>query len=435
MFGTGIIKGLVVTIKEFVETYVDDVKQIPSRYAGGRGVIDQTKNLSDQSGLFTIQYPEERRKLPERFRYIPMLIYQAETGEDLCTACGICAKVCPPQCIWIVRDKDERGKPVTRPAEFWIDASICMNCGLCAEFCPFDAIKMNHDFEITAYERMPHLIYGLKELRVPHSYYAKIRPTDYAAEEACRAEEAARKAAAKAGGGRAAARPAPSPTASAPTADRAGGDGSNVATAPAAAPGPAAAGPRKLSPEEMARLKAEAAARRAAKAAGGEAGTAESPAASETASPAAGPRKLSPEEVQRLRAEAAAKRAAKAAQESAPPSAAEQAPTAPQAAEQAGPRKLSPEEVQRLRAEAAAKRAAKAAQESAPPSAADASASTAARETGQAPVPPPAAEQANPQPGPRKLSPEEVARLRAEAAAKRAAKGATETKPPEPGGE
>ena len=109
MFGTGVLKGLGVTMKEFVSTYVDDVKKIPSRYAGGREVIDQS-NVDEQRGLFTIQYPEERRKLPERFRYIPMLIYEAETGEDRCTACGICAKVCPPQCIWIVRAKDENGQ-------------------------------------------------------------------------------------------------------------------------------------------------------------------------------------------------------------------------------------------------------------------------------------------------------------------------------------
>ena len=75
--------------------------------------------------------------------------------------------MCPPQCIWIVRDKDENGKPITRPAEFYIDSSICMNCGLCAEFCPFDAIKMNHDFEISAYKRMPHLVFDLEELQRP----------------------------------------------------------------------------------------------------------------------------------------------------------------------------------------------------------------------------------------------------------------------------
>ena len=198
MFGSGVFRGLGVTLKQFVGTYLDDIKQIPSRYAGGKEHIDQTA-VGEQEGLFTIQYPEERRLLPERFRYIPMLIYEtnAETGakEDRCTACGICAKVCPPQCIWMVRDKDENGKPITRPSEFYIDTTICMNCGLCAEFCPFDAIKMNHDFEITAYTRMPHLVFDLEELSVPVSYYARIRPTDYADEEAARKAKEAEKAA------------------------------------------------------------------------------------------------------------------------------------------------------------------------------------------------------------------------------------------------
>ena len=43
MFGSGVLKGLGVTLKEFVSTYVDDIKKIPSRYAGGREEIDQTR--------------------------------------------------------------------------------------------------------------------------------------------------------------------------------------------------------------------------------------------------------------------------------------------------------------------------------------------------------------------------------------------------------
>ncbi|MGQ9766895.1 MAG: 4Fe-4S binding protein [Anaerolineae bacterium] len=290
-------------------TYIDDIRQIPSRYLGGKQEIDQSK-VSEVAGLFTIQYPEERRKLPERFRYIPMLIYEAETGEDRCTACGICAKVCPPQCIWIVRAKDETGKPVTRPAEFYIDTTICMNCGLCAEFCPFDAIKMNHDFEIAAYQRMPHLVFDLQELRVPTTYYARIRPTDWATEEAARKAKEAEKAAAK---------PTPKAEAAAPRP-----------AAPAAA-APTAPAPAARTPEEIERLKAEAAARRAAKAAGETAPAAvpavEPPApaavspAPEPSAPAAGlggiGRNRSPEEIERLKAEAAARRAAKAAQSSA----------------------------------------------------------------------------------------------------------------------
>jgi len=250
MFGTGVIKGLGVTLKEFISTYVDDIKKIPSRYAGGRDELDQS-GASAQTGLFTVQYPEERRKLSERFRYIPVLIYDAETGEDRCTACGICAKVCPPQCIWIVRAKDERGKPMTKPAEFHIDTSICMNCGLCAEFCPFDAIKMDHDFEIAAYQRMPSLLFDLQKLRVPTTYYARIRPTDWADEEAAREAEKAEKAA------KAAAKAAPAARPAAPAAT-----GDTAAPPATAAPAPRAA----LTPEEIERRKAEVAAKRAAKA-------------------------------------------------------------------------------------------------------------------------------------------------------------------------
>ena len=133
--------------------------------------------------------PEEKRLLPERFRYIPMLIWDSEKQEDRCTACGICAKVCPPQCIWIVRDSDENGKPMTRCSDFYIDAAVCMSCSFCVEFCPFDAIKMNHDYELAVYDRYPQLVYDMAELTVPLEYYAALWPTQYEEEQARRKEE------------------------------------------------------------------------------------------------------------------------------------------------------------------------------------------------------------------------------------------------------
>lgn len=210
MFGTGLLKGLGITFQHAMETFRDDAKPTPSRYADSRQLDDKRRIIEqpvDQEGLLTIQYPEEKRLLPERFRYIPMLIWDTEKHEDRCTACGICAKVCPPQCIWIVRDSDENGRPVARPAEFYIDAAVCMSCSFCTEFCPFDAIKMNHDFELAAYDRYPQLVYDKAELTVPVEYYAALSPTQYEAEEQVRrekeeeerrkAEEKARKAAEK----------------------------------------------------------------------------------------------------------------------------------------------------------------------------------------------------------------------------------------------
>ena len=99
MFGTGLLKGLGITLKHFTDTFADDRRKEPARYEGSIQIDDRRRVIDQpitQEGLLTIQYPEERRLLPERFRYIPMLIWDTEVGEDRCTACGICAKVCPP---------------------------------------------------------------------------------------------------------------------------------------------------------------------------------------------------------------------------------------------------------------------------------------------------------------------------------------------------
>jgi NADH-quinone oxidoreductase subunit I len=194
MYGIGLIKGLSVTLNRFVESYTEDIRWLVKRYAK----VD-FRSSKDAKGTFTIEYPEQQLNIPEEFRFTPFLVYdEGENGEKniRCTSCGICAKACPPQCIWIVRTVDPAtGRPQPQPAEFYIDADICMNCGFCAEFCPFDAIKMNHDFEQSSYTR------NLKNKEIllqPASYYANIRPLNYAKEEAARAEKAAAKAAAKA---------------------------------------------------------------------------------------------------------------------------------------------------------------------------------------------------------------------------------------------
>ncbi|NUQ36882.1 MAG: 4Fe-4S binding protein [Caldilineales bacterium] len=243
MFGTGILKGLGVTLRRAAGTFIDDFARVPSRYTD---VIETAQGKlirqpTDAKGLFTIQYPEEKRQMPENFRYIPMLLYEEDTGEDRCTACGICAKVCPPQCIWIVRDQDENGKPITRPAAFYIDASICMSCSFCAEYCPFDAIKMNHDYELATYDRYPGLILNKAELSVPTSYYAALYPSAWAEEERIRAEKEAKKAARgkKPEPAAPAAKPAAKPAAAQPE-PKAAAKPAAPAAAPAAPAAPAA---------------------------------------------------------------------------------------------------------------------------------------------------------------------------------------------------
>jgi NADH-quinone oxidoreductase subunit I len=275
LMGTGILKGLGVTLRHFISTYAEDIK-----YMLNKTGVQQPRPLRRQSpknrGMVTVEYPKERLPLPENFRYVPFLVNDTAADEIKCTSCGICAKVCPPQCIWIVRTEDPVTKrPVPQPKDFFIDTTICMNCGYCAEFCPFDAIKMDHDYELAYYASdLPHarLVEDKAQLLKPDTYHATIHPTDWARELADKAAEEekkraaaeakakadAAKAAAAATGGAAPAGPAkpagapapkppaprpPAPAAKpAPSNDEAKADAANAeAAAPASGPTPAPA--------------------------------------------------------------------------------------------------------------------------------------------------------------------------------------------------
>jgi NADH-quinone oxidoreductase subunit I len=221
MLGLGLLKGLGVTMRHFVESFIHDRKPwewlFTDRY--DQKWLEKRQDV-DGKGMFTLQYPEQKRVLPENFRFLPMLVYEETPDEPRCTACGICARVCPPQCIWIERATDERGRPSARPAGFWIDAVVCMSCGYCAEYCPFDAIKMNQEYELATVNRDRDMFLSLNELLVPIQYYAQLHPSDYAAEEAARQakEEAKRKAAEKPAAAPKAAQAPPGPAAAAPAA-------------------------------------------------------------------------------------------------------------------------------------------------------------------------------------------------------------------------
>jgi NADH-quinone oxidoreductase subunit I len=68
-----------------------------------------------------------------------------------------------------------------------------MNCGYCAEFCPFDAIKMDHDYELAGYDRTTAHIHDKERLSKPISYWREIASMKAAAEAASREVSAASK--------------------------------------------------------------------------------------------------------------------------------------------------------------------------------------------------------------------------------------------------
>lgn len=245
MYGTGLAKGLRLTLRHFVESYIDDL-----RY-GFRKYHHSTDNFgirqgTQTKGVITVQYPDEKIAVPERFRFVPFLIVEDDdhptrAGKDWCTSCGICAKVCPPQCIWIVRGNDpDTGRPVPEPEGFFIDIDICMNCGYCAEYCPFDAIKMDHDYELASYDRTSHHIHDKEKLSKPNSYWRAIAPTRAYDEMLVRGTWEHKDAAKEARRGSASTRssaPRPAAQQTAPATQ------APTATAEAEAPAPAAAAP------------------------------------------------------------------------------------------------------------------------------------------------------------------------------------------------
>ena len=183
MLGTGILKGMAVTARNFVGSYFDKER------------------------LTTVQYPEERNPLPENYRNFPFLVYDGDDSQAglRCVACKICEKECPPQCIYIVKSDDKKpdymGKPQFYPKVFDIDISVCMSCQICVEVCPFEAIKMDKDFELSTRERFDALLMRKDDLARSNDYYRRISPTDAAevdAKLAAAAEAAAKKKAAAA---------------------------------------------------------------------------------------------------------------------------------------------------------------------------------------------------------------------------------------------
>jgi formate hydrogenlyase subunit 6/NADH:ubiquinone oxidoreductase subunit I len=143
----------------------------------GRSWLKKLEKMSDTDGIFTVQYPEEQLVLPEASRNMPILLYDDETGHELCTSCFQCERICPPQVIHMTQAKDPNtGKPVPAVVEFIIEYDACMGCGLCAEVCPFDSIKMDHAFELSTHDH-PSMTVHKKDLMRPVSYYQSIAPT------------------------------------------------------------------------------------------------------------------------------------------------------------------------------------------------------------------------------------------------------------------
>jgi NADH-quinone oxidoreductase subunit I len=109
----------------------------------------------------TIEYPDEKREMAPRFRGLPSLRTDPETGEALCVACGLCARICPTSCLEMNVIPSAEGD--RELGEFILRAGRCMFCGLCAQVCPVDAIAMSGEYELSVMDR-DGLVYTKTEL-------------------------------------------------------------------------------------------------------------------------------------------------------------------------------------------------------------------------------------------------------------------------------
>ena len=92
----------------------------------------------------TVQYPEEKTPMSNRFRGLHAQRRYAN-GEERCIACKLCEAVCPALAISI--DMEQRDDGTRRTTRYDIDLTKCIFCGFCEESCPVDAIVETRHFE------------------------------------------------------------------------------------------------------------------------------------------------------------------------------------------------------------------------------------------------------------------------------------------------
>lgn len=119
MFGKGIMTGMGVTLKHFLQHF--------------------------RGGAVTELYPDVMPQLAKRFHgdfYLDV---------PKCISCGLCANACPNHVISVKSEKDENNK--RKLVGYTMMLERCLFCGFCVEACPTNAIAWTQNFELAAYSR------------------------------------------------------------------------------------------------------------------------------------------------------------------------------------------------------------------------------------------------------------------------------------------
>jgi len=92
----------------------------------------------------TVQYPDERMPIPDRYRGIHYL------EQEKCIDCLACARAWPIDCIEM--DAVRHGKELEW-ISFTLDYQKCMFCELCVYPCPKDCIHMGTEYAFVSFDR------------------------------------------------------------------------------------------------------------------------------------------------------------------------------------------------------------------------------------------------------------------------------------------